>query len=118
MPRFNVEHNGKWACYSGIADGFITVFMDKVDYEEWRLEEYGRENYVPAEQCNMFTMAEAVGRASLYSTKEDVINDLVNAGLERSEAEALYEAHRKEIMPVYEEDPEEEKKAGEEGQAG
>lgn len=36
MPRYNVEYNGKWACFSSIVDGFVTEFMNKSEYEEWR----------------------------------------------------------------------------------
>lgn len=36
MPRYNIEYNGKWACFSSISDSFITEFMDKDVYEEWR----------------------------------------------------------------------------------
>lgn len=40
MPRYNVEHKGKWACFSSVVDDFITWFMPKTDYEIWRKEEY------------------------------------------------------------------------------
>ena len=95
MPRFNVEHNGKWACFSTIPELFITNFVEKSEYENWRLEEYGRANYIPVEQCNKYSISEAIFKASLNHSKEEVIENLVNeAGLEQAEAETLWEAHR------------------------
>lgn len=44
MPRFNVELDGKWACYSGISDEFITPFMTLEEFEKWRDKEYGKES--------------------------------------------------------------------------
>lgn len=43
MPRFNVEHEGKWACFSSIIDDFITPFMPLDEYEKWRWFQYGRD---------------------------------------------------------------------------
>jgi hypothetical protein len=94
MPRFNVEHNGKWACFSSIVDGFITSFTDKEEYEKWRLEEYGRGEYEPAEKCNMYTMAEAIERASLNKTENSVIENLVQHGINKIEAEELYNKYK------------------------
>lgn len=31
MPRFNVEADGEWACFSSIVDAFVTPFMQKED---------------------------------------------------------------------------------------
>ena len=59
MPRYNIEHNGKWACFSSICDRFVTEFMDKYNYEVWRRIEYGVKDYKPAEQCNTMTIKEA-----------------------------------------------------------
>jgi len=95
MPRYNVNYNGKWACFTTIVDGFITSFMDKADYEEWRLEEYGKADYKPAEQCNMYTMEDAVSSASLNHSKESVIKNLtIVAGLSESEAEELWNKYK------------------------
>lgn len=61
MPRYNVQNpKGEWACYSSIADDFITDFMPKAEYEEWRKEEYGTANYRPAEECNVMEYEEAM----------------------------------------------------------
>lgn len=59
MGRYNVEYNGKWAAFSTIVDAFITEFMDKEKYEEWRKEEYGRSNYVPVEEAAIETIEDA-----------------------------------------------------------
>jgi len=95
MPRYNVEYNGKWATFSTISDGFVTEFVGKEEYEKWRLEEYGRAGYKPAEQCNMMTMAEAISSASLNLSKKDIINNLVEVGLTEDEAVALWKAHKR-----------------------
>jgi len=99
MPRFNVEYNGKWACFSTVTDEFLTEFMDKSNYEEWRKNEirfvhYGKENFKPAEQCNVYTMDEAVSSASLNHSRKDVIQDLVWSGLTVTEAEQLYDKYK------------------------
>jgi len=93
MPRYNVEHNGKWACFSTVSDGFITEFKEKADYEAWRLLEYGRADYLPAEKCNVMTMEEAVYSAYLVNEKESVINNLIEAGIDNLEAERLYQEY-------------------------
>ena len=93
MPRYNVEHNGKWACFSTVSDGFITEFKEKADYEAWRLLEYGRADYLPAEKCNVMTIGEAVNAAALNNEKESVINNLIEAGIDNLEAERLWEAY-------------------------
>ena len=94
MPRFSVTHNGKWACFSTIVDAFITEFMSKEEYEKWRRDEYGMASHKPAEQCNMYTMAEAVESASLYYSKEDVLKNLVESGIGEAEAGELYAKHK------------------------
>jgi hypothetical protein len=89
LARYNVKYKGKWACFSSVVDGFITKFTEKSKYEEWRLQEYGRANYEPAEQCNMMSMAEAVYSRRLNHTEKEVIDDLVKAGISHSEAISL-----------------------------
>lgn len=58
MPRYNVEYNGKWACFSSVVDNFITPFMSREDYENWRKSEYGKQ-CVPIEQTNLMMYEEA-----------------------------------------------------------
>ena len=93
MPRYNVEHNGKWACFSTIVDGFITKFVDKVDHEAWRREVYGELDCKPAEKCNVMTIGEAVHSAALNEHKKEVIKNLIQAGIDKSEAERLWKAY-------------------------
>jgi len=96
MPRCNVEYNHKWACFSTIVDGFITSFMNKLDYETWRMEEYGRANYKPLKYCNKMTMQEAVSTASLNHSKDDIVNNLVESGIPQEEAESLWAQYQEE----------------------
>lgn len=84
MPRYNVRnYNGKWACFSGIIDEFITPFMPKSEYEKWRIEEYGytEKDYEPAEKCNMMTVEEAIHSLSLNHSGADILRNLIFAGL-------------------------------------
>ena len=81
MPRFNVEYNNKWACFSSIADGFVTRFESKESYEEWRKEEY-KENYKPLEMCNIMELKECIERMLLDSKLVDVVANLVDVGVE------------------------------------
>jgi len=101
MPRYNVEHNKKWACFSTIVDAFVTGFMGKTEYEEWRLKEYGIEGYKPAEECNKYTIAEAIESASLYHSKDEVIKDLIETGISESESEDLYDKYKIKPEEIY-----------------
>lgn len=89
MPRYNVEHKGKWTCFSSISDGFITPFMEKEEYEQWRKEEYGTDDYQPAEMCNGKSMLKAVFFIQLNRTREQALNCLVESGLSKEECEQL-----------------------------
>jgi hypothetical protein len=44
MPRFNVEHEGKWIVFSSGVDDFITSFMTVEEFVKWRDTEYGVTN--------------------------------------------------------------------------
>jgi len=89
MPRYNVEHNGKWAAFSSIVDDFVTPFMDKDAYERWRINEYGRAGYKNVEECNVEAMAEVVFIISLNRAREEAIECLINAGIDEAEAGKL-----------------------------
>ena len=80
MPRFNVEADGKWACFSSIVDEFITPFMPREEYEKWREEQYGSAN-VPIEQANQKTLAQALISLSNMHTDEQICKNLRAAGL-------------------------------------
>jgi hypothetical protein len=89
MPRYNVNHNDKWACFSSIVDGFITPFMDKSDYESWRKFQYGSLDYRPIEECNCITIQKATFLIRLNRTHEDALNCLLECGLPHDECEKL-----------------------------
>lgn len=80
MPRYNVEADGKWACYTSISDGFITPFMSRADYENWRKQEYGSQCR-PLEQANRMSLKEALFSLSLNKTDAEIIQDLREAEL-------------------------------------
>ena len=90
MARYSVEHNGKWACFSSVSDYFIIEFMDKDKYEEWRLVEYGRLNYEPAEKFNIKTIGDAIYDMSLNHEEEDCIENLIECGIDKAEAIELW----------------------------
>lgn len=89
MPRYNVKYNGKWACFSSIVDGFVTEFMNKSEYEEWRKKEYGVNGYEPAEKCNRMSMEEAVESIRFYMPDEEAIEHLTQCGLPQEICEEL-----------------------------
>lgn len=59
MPRYNVEHEEKWACFSTVVDDFVTPFMRIKRYERWRKKEYGNAN-IPLLEANLMTYEEAM----------------------------------------------------------
>jgi hypothetical protein len=89
MPRYNVEHNGKWASFSSISDEFITGFTDKSEYEEWRKRQYGEVGYKPAERCNLMTMREAVLSIRLNRTHDEALECLLDSGLSETECRQI-----------------------------
>lgn len=80
MPRYNVEANGKWACFSTVVDDFITPFMERKDYEEWRRDQYGVSS-VPIEQANNMPLARALFCLSLNKKDEEIMTSLRKCGL-------------------------------------
>ena len=89
MPRYNVEYNGKWACFSSIVDAFVTGFMDKTEYEEWRKKEYGLHDYEPAEKRNMMSMEEAISFIRLNRTHKEAVKCLSECGLSKEVCEQM-----------------------------
>ncbi len=101
MPRYNVNHHGKWACFSSVVDGFITKFMDKNDYENWRKIQYGTCDYIPAEQCNMMTITDAVCSIRIHNTHDETLNCLLECGLPESECkQILYNIETEHYCPI------------------
>lgn len=80
MPRFNVEADGLWACYSTIVDGFVTPFMPKADYEKWRQDEYGKGCGL-AEDANRMTLAKALRKMSIANSDESIMQNLREVGI-------------------------------------
>jgi len=80
MPRYNVEADGEWACFSTIPDQFITPFMSLDEYEKWRDEQYGKNKY-PLEECNRMTLREALQDMSIYNSDDEIIKNLREVGL-------------------------------------
>ena len=85
MPRYNVkvEKDDKeyWCCYSSIVDFFITPLLSKKDYEHWRLEEYGKANFKPVEECNQMKLVDALFSLSLVHNAEEVVENLREVGI-------------------------------------
>lgn len=80
MPRYNVEINGKWACFSTITDSFVSGIMPIDVYEAWREQEYGRNN-IPLERANQMPFVEALERMWLNNSPEDFCENLVSCGI-------------------------------------
>lgn len=80
MPRYNVELDGEWACFSGVVDAFVTPFVPRDDYERWRLDEYGK-SCGPLEQANRMTLREAMARLSTNRSDAEILQNLRDAGL-------------------------------------
>lgn len=85
MPRYNVEADGKWACFSSVVDAFITPFMPLEEYEKWRKSEYGKPTK-PLDQANKITLTEALASLSLNKTDKEIVQNLRDACL-------MYEKH-------------------------
>ena len=104
MPRYSINYHDKWACFTSISDGFITPFMDKSDYENWRKCEYGINGYRPAEQCNMMAMEKAVFLIRLNRSYDDALDCLLECRLSKEECEKLlYDMETEHYCPVLKE---------------
>lgn len=80
MPRYNVQSDDKWACFSTISESFITPFMSIDEYEQWRDEEYGRSKR-PLEYVNKMSLGEAIFMLSLNHPDDDICENLRYAGI-------------------------------------
>ena len=80
MPRYNVELDGEWACFSGVVDAFVTPFVPRGDYERWRLDEYGY-YCMPLELANRMTLREAMDRLCATHGWYEILQNLRDAGL-------------------------------------
>lgn len=86
MPRYNVEADGEWACFSSVCDAFVTPFMPLDKYEEWRDEEYGN-NKNPLMDSNTKTLRQCLFFLSLNNSPDSIIQNLTEAGLMCSKEE-------------------------------
>ena len=80
MPRYNVELDGEWACFSGVVDAFVTPFVPRGDYERWRRDEYGK-SCGPLEQANRMTFRDAMARLCATHEWYEILQNLREAGL-------------------------------------
>lgn len=96
MPRYNVNHNDKWACFSSICDGFITGFMTIEKYQRWRKKEYGFKAG-PVAEANQMSFEDAIFSMCLNKTKVDVVKELEEIGLKEDEYLSIVEKSFSEI---------------------
>lgn len=95
MPRYNIEYKGKWAHYSGIADGFLTKFMDLKEYEEWRTLEYGHKKE-PLETANKQSLHKCVNDMVAAHGRNIIICELVELfQISRKQAKNLIKRSRR-----------------------
>lgn len=81
MPRYNVEYNGRCACFSGIVDDFITGFMDRPTYEVWCRLEYSRSKCLPLEKSKRLTIQEAATTLCLNKDRNYVLSRAREIGI-------------------------------------
>ena len=86
MPRYNVEADDEWACFSTISDGFITPFMPLEEYEKWRDREYGRTKS-PLEHANKMSLREALFDMGIYNSDKEIIENLREVGIMHNKEE-------------------------------
>lgn len=99
MSRCNVEYNGKWACFSSIVDDFITEFMTKSEYEEWRGSEYGKN--LSLIEFNKKTMKEVAFSMHLNRSQCESVKCLVESGLSEIESEQIiYDIETEYYCPI------------------
>jgi hypothetical protein len=72
MPRYSVEHENKWACFSSIVDDFITEFMPLDEYESWRKAEYGNMT-VDLSKANKMSYEEALETINLNKSEVEKV---------------------------------------------
>ena len=99
MGRCNVEYKGKYASFSSIVDAFITEFMTKEDYEEWRKSEYGK-NLRPIE-FNLKSIDDVSFSIRLNRSHNEALECLLESGLSKEESEQImYDVETKYYVPI------------------
>lgn len=100
MSRYNVEYNGKWACFSTIIDDFITKFMSKQEYEKWRLFEYDKNNE-PIECSNIQSIKDSAFSICLNRSHYEGVECLKKCGLSETESEKIiYDMETEHYCPI------------------
>lgn len=104
MPNYNIEHNGKLACFSSISDSFVTKFMDKDAYEKWLELTYGTMSYKHTEQPTA-PIEYAVHSIRLNRNRDKAMKCLLECGLSEDECEELMDnIEKKYYYPRLQED--------------
>lgn len=81
MPRYNVKHNDKYAVYTSVSDGFITSFMTRDEWINWRKIEYGTSaEYDDEKDINFKTLEESFQSMLVYNDLEDVEQEAEEMG--------------------------------------
>lgn len=99
MGRCTVEYKGKYASFSSISDSFVTEFMEKEDYESWRLLEYGK--YLRPIKYNIKSIEDVSFSIRLNRSHEDAVECLLECGLSKEESEQImYDVETKYYVPI------------------
>ena len=100
MSIYNVDYNGKFACFSSISENFITHFMNKEDFKEWLKKEYHLEN--PSLDERKIDLKDAIFYISLNRTFEESLINFKKCGLDETFCEKLFlEMLEKNYKPIY-----------------
>lgn len=89
MPRYSVEFEGQWACFSSVVDAFVTSFMPRDDYDAWRTREYGS-RCGTIESGNRMSMRDALMQISFNRDDNEICHCLREAGLINAEGEDAF----------------------------
>lgn len=101
MPRYNIKYKDKWACFTSIADGFITPFMSKSEYEKWYEQEYGKYVHLSLEKCKIRTIQDCAYSIRMNRTHNEAIECFLESGLSKEECEQImYDIETKNYCPI------------------
>ena len=99
MGTCNIEYKGKYACFTSVSDAFMTEFMNKDDYEEWRLSRFG-DDLRPIEY-NLKSMEKAAFWIRMNRSQAEAIECLLDCGLSEEEAEQImFDMETKYYVPI------------------
>ena len=101
MSRYDINYKNKWACFSSIADGFITEFMKPAQYKEWIKQEYGKNYKRPLNQFNTKTIQDCASSIRMNRTHNEAIECFLESGLSKEECEQImYDIETKNYCPI------------------